>query len=97
MKKNETVNNLIKENKSLKSKLNKTDKRQLLFQNKNKIKQLQDEMKILHDEKEKLEKENTLLRRTNSFYNQPHPRASLPKIENPPVVKTCTTYQYLYR
>ena len=98
--KNETVNNLIKENKNLKSKLNQTDKKQLLTQNKNKIKQLQDEMNILKDEKEKLEKENTLLRRTNSFYNRPKPKVSLPKIEkieNPTVVKTCTTYQYLYR
>ena len=39
--KNETVNNLIKENKSLKSKLSQTDKRQLHTQNENKIKQLQ--------------------------------------------------------
>ena len=51
----------------------------------------QDEMKILTDEKQKLEKENTVLKRTNSFYNLPHPRASLPKIEKSPVVKTTTS------
>ena len=89
--KNEEVDKLIKENKSLISKLSQTDKIQLHNQNENKIKQLQDEMKILTDEKQKLEKENTVLKKTNSFYNLPHPRASLPKIEKSPVVKTTSS------